>query len=117
MTMRKRPLSSGLLACIGFAVVCLGSAGSAAEPECRCRSPEQSYIVGACACLQRPGGAQEVACCGKVLNNPSWRFTGKGCPIAQTEPATPTNMSTITADGFNVAPKTVFTWYGAFVPQ
>lgn len=116
MTMRKRPLSR-LLACIGFAIVCLGPVGSAAEPQCKCRAPGQSYLVGACVCLQRPGGARELACCGKVLNNSSWRFTGKGCPIAKTEPAAPARMSMLSRDGFEVAPKTAIMRHGAFAPR
>ena len=108
MTMRKRPLF-GLLAFFGFAIVCLGSVGSAAEPLCKCRSPKQSYLEGTCVCLERPGGGQELACCGKVLNNPSWQFTGKRCPIAKSEPAAPTRMSTFSGDYFDVAPKTAFT--------
>ncbi len=116
MTTRIRPLS-GLLACLGFAIICLGSVGSAAEQQCICRSPDRSYVEGTCVCLQRPGGAQELACCSRVLNNPSWRFTGEGCPTARTEPATPTMMSTVSADGSDVAPNTAFTWQGAFMPR
>jgi hypothetical protein len=116
MTMKERGLS-GLLACFGFAIVCLGPVESAAEPQCKCRAPSQSYLVGACVCLQRPGGAQELACCGKVLNNPSWRFTGKGCPIAKTEPATPAPVRTFSGDDFDVAPKAAFTRHGAYMPH
>ena len=108
MTMRIQPLS-GLLACFGFAIVCLGPVGSAAEPQCKCRAPGQSYLVGACVCLQRPGGAQELACCEKVLNNPSWRFTGKCCPDAKTEPAVPARLSTFLGDGFDNTPNAVAT--------
>ena len=116
MTIRKR-LLSGLLACFGFAIVCLGSVASAAEPQCICRTPDRSYLEGTCACLQRPGGKRELACCGRVLNNHSWRFTGEVCPIAMTEPPAPTNMSMVSADGFDVAPKPVFTPLGAFMPK
>lgn len=110
--MRERPLS-GLLACFGFAIVCLGPVGSAAEPQCKCRAPGQSYLVGACVCLQRPGGAQELACCGKVLNNPSWKFTGKGCPIANTDPADLARIRTLAGEDFDVAPKIAFTQHSA----
>ena len=113
MTMRERPLS-GLLACFGFAIVCLSSVGSAAETQCICRSPGQSYVEGTCVCLERPGGVQELACCEKSLNNTSWRFTGKGCPIAKTEPA---RLRTFSGDDFDVAPKTAFTRYSAFMPR
>ena len=108
MTMRIQPLS-GLLACFGFAIVCLGPVGSAAEPQCKCRAPGQSYLVGACVCLQRPGGAQELACCEKVLNNPSWRFTSKDCPVAMTKPIVPAGVSTYSGDGFNNMPKAAVT--------
>jgi hypothetical protein len=116
MTMRKR-LLFGLLACFGFAIIGLGSAASAAEQLCKCRSPDQTYLEGTCVCLARPGGAQELACCGRVLNNPSWRFTGKSCPIAKTEPGAPARMSTISGDGFDVAPMTAFAWQSAFMPR
>jgi len=114
MRILKRPLH-GLLAFIGFAIVCLGSTGSAAQSACTCRAPGQSYIEGTCVCLERPGGAQELACCGKVLNNPAWKFTGKGCPIARTEPAAPTRMSRVSGDAFDVAAKRAFTWDGVFL--
>lgn len=110
MTMKERPLSC-LVACFVFAVVCLDPAGTAAEPQCECRSSGQTYLVGTCVCLQRPGGAQELACCGMVLNNPSWRFTGKSCPIAKVRPAPPVKALTYSRDDFDVS----FTRYGAFM--
>jgi len=116
MTTNIRPLS-GLLACFAFAIICLGSVESAAESQCICRSPDRSYIEGTCVCLQRPGGTRELACCARVLNNPSWKFTGEGCPTAMTEPPAPTKMSTVLADGSDVAPKTAFTWQSAFMPR
>jgi hypothetical protein len=116
MTIRGR-LLPGFLACFVFAIVGLGSVGSAAEPQCKCRSPGQSYLVGTCVCLQRPGGAQELACCGKVLNNPSWRFTGKVCPIANLEPAVPTRVPTLSGGRFDVAPETAVLRHSAFMPR
>lgn len=91
MTMRERPLS-GLLACFCFAIVFANPVESAAETQCTCRAASQSYAEGTCACLDRPGSGSEIACCGKVLNNTSWKFTGKGCPVAGTEPAAPTRL-------------------------
>jgi hypothetical protein len=60
---------------------------------------------------------KEIACCGKVLNNPSWRFTGKGCPIANSEPAAPTRMTLLSGDGFDAAPKTAVRRHGAVMPR
>lgn len=116
MTNRVRTLS-GFLACFAVAIVCLGSVESVAEPKCICRSPDRSYIEGTCACLQRPGGTQELACCARVLNNPSWKFTGESCPTAKIEPTAPTKMSTVMADGSDVAPKPAFTWQSAFMQR
>ena len=116
MTIRERPLS-GLLASFSFVIVCLSSVGSAAETHCKCRSPGQSYLVGTCVCMDRPGGVQQLACCEMSLNNPSWQFTGKGCPVAKTEPAAPAWMRTFSGDEFGVAPKTAFTQHSAFMPH
>lgn len=91
MAMSERPLP-GLLACFCFAIVFAGPVESAAQTLCTCRAASQSYAEGTCACLDRPGGGSEIACCGKVLNNTSWTFTGKGCPVAGTEPAASTRM-------------------------
>lgn len=116
MALREGPLS-GLLACIGFAIVCLSSVGSAAETRCICRYAGQIYPVGTCVCMDRPGGVQQRTCCGMVLNNPSWQFTGKGCPIAKTEPAAPAWMRTFSGDDFDVAPKIAFMRHSAFMPH
>ena len=108
MTIRERLLSVRL-ACFCVAIVCAGSVGSAAETQCTCRAASQSYAVGTCACLDRPGGGNELACCGTVLNNTSWQFTGKSCPIARNEPAASTRMRALSDDDLDVAPKTAFT--------
>jgi len=86
MTMRKRPRFP-LLACIGFAMIWLVPAGAPAESKCSCRYAGQSYALGACVCIDRPGVGQQYACCGMVLNNTSWQFSDKGCPTAMSEPA------------------------------
>jgi len=86
--MRGGPLFS-LLACIGFAIVYFTPVGSVAEPRCSCRYAGQSYPVGTCICMKRPGGARQRTCCGMVLNNTSWEFTGKDCLTAEAEPAKP----------------------------
>jgi hypothetical protein len=108
MTMRER-LLSGRLACFCFAIVCASSVGSVAETQCTCRSASQSYAVGTCACLDRPGGGSELACCGTVLNNTSWQFTGKSCPIARNEPAASMWMRAVYGDDLDLAPKTALT--------
>ena len=53
----------------------------AAEPSCTCRFAGQSYEQGACVCINTSNGPR-IACCGKVLNNTSWKFTGDSCPVA-----------------------------------
>lgn len=102
--MSKRTLSR-LLACAGYAIVCLGPAGSVAETQCTCRYAGQSYALGACVCIDLPVGGRQFACCGMVLNNTSWKFSDEGCPMAATEPAGPAQTSTVSGDEFNVAPK------------
>ncbi len=86
MTMRQRPVS-GVLALVGFAIACFGALPGTAEPRCTCRYAGQSYALGSCTCIDRPGAAPQFACCGMVLNNTSWKFSGEGCPVAMSEPA------------------------------
>jgi len=112
MTMRRRPLLR-LLVCFGLAIVYLGSVGSAAERRCTCRYAGQSYPVGTCVCMVRPGGVQQRTCCGMVLNNTSWEFTGKACPSAMSEPAAPPQMRLLSEQDFDVAPKIAFARHSA----
>ncbi len=51
------------------------------EPKCTCRYSGQSFALSTCACIVTPNGVQR-ACCGMVLNNTSWNFTGDVCPVA-----------------------------------
>ena len=51
------------------------------EPNCTCRYAGQSFALSTCACIVTPNGVRR-ACCGMVLNNPSWNFTGDVCPVA-----------------------------------
>lgn len=99
-----------------FAVACLSSAGSVAEPQCICRYAGQSYAEGTCVCMDRPSGAQELACCGMVLNNTSWRFTGEGCPVADAKPADPVQTRPSAPDGPDTGAKVSFVQPGASVP-
>jgi len=78
-----------ILLCLGLASLWLGATGTTAEPRCTCRFAGQSYVVGTCVCMSPPGGEQQRVCCGMVLNNTSWDFTGQSCPIAQDETAAP----------------------------
>jgi len=93
MMMRGRPRLP-LLACIGFAMIWLVPAGASAESQCSCRYAGQSYALGTCVCIDRPGIGPQYACCGMVLNNTSWQFSDKGCPTAMSEPADPLRMGT-----------------------
>jgi len=78
-----------LLALLGFAIATLAPAGASAEIQCTCRYAGQSYALGTCLCIDRPGAGPQYACCGMVLNNTSWEFSDKGCPTAMSEPAEP----------------------------
>lgn len=91
---------SSLLAFLGFAIVCVISVRSSAAPQCACRAAGQSYAMGTCTCIDRPGVGPEFACCEMVLNNTSWRFTGKSCPVANTEPANPEQKRGFAWDDF-----------------
>lgn len=99
------PLSRRFLACFGFAMICLAPLGAAAERQCTCRYAGQSYVLGACVCIDRPGAGQQYACCGMVLNNTSWQFSDGGCPVAMSVPAVPAQMSSVTTDVFGSAPE------------
>ncbi len=65
------------------AAVAPGTAGGGID--CTCRYGGQSYAQNACVCLMTPNGAR-LACCGKVLNNSSWKFTRDMCPTAGVKP-------------------------------
>ena len=52
------------------------------EPNCTCRYAGQSYALESCVCIVTAGTAR-MACCGRVLNNTSWTFSGATCPIAE----------------------------------
>lgn len=66
----------------------LGIASAAfAGPNCTCRYKGQAYALESCVCLTTSEGPR-LACCGMVLNNTSWKFTEKHCPVVETEPPT-----------------------------
>jgi hypothetical protein len=56
-----------------------------ARADCVCRHPQGKTQQGETACIRTPTGPQ-IAVCEKVLNNSSWRFTGKPCPSAAVAP-------------------------------
>lgn len=84
-----------LLACLAFAVVCLAPARSQADIQCTCRYAGQSYALGTCLCISRPGTGPQYACCGMVLNNTSWTFREGGCPVAMSVPVEPERAADI----------------------
>ena len=52
------------------------------ESPCTCRGPGGGdYELDTCICINTAAGPQ-MACCGLVLNNTSWEFTGAPCPTA-----------------------------------
>ena len=60
----------------------VGSAVAGGDIECRCRYAGKDYAEGRCICIHTSAGAR-YACCGKVLNNTSWSFSQRSCPIAE----------------------------------
>lgn len=63
---------------------------------CTCRFAGQDYDLGQCVCISTAAGTR-YACCGKVLNNSSWKFsTVRGCPSATLRPAAETAAAPMT---------------------
>jgi hypothetical protein len=73
---------------VGIAAIMLllaGDGAAVADETCYCRTASGARVaVGGTACLKTNGGMQEARC-GFVLNNPSWKFTGKPCPQVSRE--------------------------------
>jgi hypothetical protein len=62
-----------------------GAGAGVADDTCYCRTASGARVaVGGTACLKTNGGMQEARC-GFLLNNPSWKFTGRPCPQASRE--------------------------------
>jgi hypothetical protein len=74
-----------VLAVLAFSVGSALDGAAWSASECTCRYAGASYDLDSCVCIATPGGA-ERACCGLVLNNTSWRFTGDSCPAASVAP-------------------------------
>jgi hypothetical protein len=79
-------------ACLGFGALSIagallvGAAGAHTTYPCPCRYPGGVAPPGAVVCLD-VNGKRSLARCEMVLNNSSWRFLDKPCPIAS--PARP----------------------------
>jgi hypothetical protein len=66
-----------------------GAAGAHTTFPCPCRYPGGVAPPGAVVCLD-VNGKRSLARCEMVLNNSSWRFLHRPCPIASpAQPATP----------------------------
>ncbi len=74
----NRPIIS--LALLAALFVCAPSISSAA-PSCKCRYAGKTVEVNTCVCLNMAAGPQ-MACCNMVINNTSWTFSQKSCPMS-----------------------------------
>jgi hypothetical protein len=88
MRIARRPLVAGAL--IGGALLA-GVAFAHTTRPCPCRYPGGVAPPGAVICLE-VDGKRSLARCEMVLNNSSWRFLDRPCPIAS--PATPDGTRT-----------------------
>ena len=84
-----------IAACLGLGALAIaaallaGAAGAHTTHPCPCRYPGGVAPPGAVVCLD-VNGKRSLARCEMVLNNSSWRFLDKPCPIASpARPATP----------------------------
>lgn len=73
--MTKSLILSGLMA----ASVILATPAFAG-PDCTCRYKGKDVPEGQSTCIKTPDG-YKVAQCSRVLNNTSWKFTEKKCPV------------------------------------
>ncbi|MDJ0951282.1 MAG: hypothetical protein QNJ94_20410 [Alphaproteobacteria bacterium] len=80
--MQDRPIRRAFLgALLGLAAVFVSPLARAEEPQCKCRYAGQYYLLGQCVCMKTSSGEQ-MACCGRVLNNTSWSFKSDSCVSA-----------------------------------
>jgi hypothetical protein len=84
-----------IAACLGLGTLAIvaaflaGAAGAHTTHPCPCRYPGGVAPPGAVVCLD-VNGKRSLARCEMVLNNSSWRFLDKPCPIASpAQPAKP----------------------------
>ena len=80
------PAFKACFAAMAFAILMAGSGSVLAGENCTCRFKGQSFALDSCVCLSTSEGPR-MACCGYVLNNTSWNFTKKLCPVAESSPS------------------------------
>ena len=70
-----------LSALIGLAMPIILTTPVNAGPHCHCRTAKSELVkVGDYTCIKTNEGLREARC-EFVLNNTSWKFTGKLCPV------------------------------------
>ncbi len=75
------------IAALGLVLWTPPPAAAQTQRQCNCLYNGERYVVGRCVCMKTPSGPR-LACCGQVLNNPSWSFKTGGCPLAsETSPS------------------------------
>ena len=68
-----------MISSIVFASLVLTSAAFSG-PDCTCRYKGKNVPEGQSTCIKTANGFK-VAQCARVLNNTSWKFTEKNCPV------------------------------------
>lgn len=76
----RMPLFKHYLAVVAIITISL-PAISNAGPSCKCRYAGKTFEVNTCVCLNVAAGAQ-MACCDMVVNNTSWTFSQRACPMS-----------------------------------
>ncbi len=85
----ERLIAAAILV-VAFTIVAPDTAR--AEPNCTCRYDGKLFELASCACLMTPSGPR-MACCDQVLNNTSWTFTSRSCPIANAVDSIPSRAA------------------------
>jgi hypothetical protein len=76
--MASRTSSIGL----GIAAILLSVGAASADDKCYCRTSTGEHVaLGETTCFKTDKGMKQARC-GLVLNNTSWIFTGKLCPVS-----------------------------------
>ena len=90
----KSAIAVSVFALLPFITTTTAEAGA----KCHCRNSHGERIqVGNYTCIKTNEGLKEARC-EYVLNNTSWKFTGKGCPFTHYQPnkdAQPYSTATI----------------------
>ena len=71
--------NSLLIFCL-FMIGSLFASPAYSGPDCTCRYKGKNLPEGQSTCLKTANG-YKVAKCARVLNNTSWKFTQKACPV------------------------------------